>query len=174
MATLLLAMAAIALTATDHAASGRAVALLAVAFLTRPVEGVRGLAMLVVPAGEIMGAFGLGQNALRGQGSRLLVLLVGVPAASVVLVALAARYLPILQASMAGNRALIGHRTSGYNLQPFPGFDSRLRIHYLLAGGLGPDDRVRRYSAWHGRLDLDAASFRTWVLESSPARVVGR
>ena len=57
MATLLLAMAAIALRPLDHAASGRRGRTPCVAFLSRPVEGVIGLAMLVVPAGELMRSF---------------------------------------------------------------------------------------------------------------------
>jgi glycosyltransferase involved in cell wall biosynthesis/O-antigen/teichoic acid export membrane protein len=133
LTTLLLVMAAIALRPLTVRRTTAAVALISAAFLSRPVEGVIGLAMLVVPAIESM----QGRWPCRGRpvraGSRLLVTLVGLPTLAVVSVFLAARYLPTLKASLAGGGTLsldtgpvaIGFTPSPFNvlralLGPFP------------------------------------------------------
>ena len=102
MAALLLAVAAIALRPLTTWRLAAAAALLTVAFLCRPVEGVIGVAMLLVPAVSLLGS----RRAVRGQrlrtGPRLLVLVAGVPAAAVLLAWQGSRYLPALAASLAG------------------------------------------------------------------------
>jgi glycosyltransferase involved in cell wall biosynthesis/O-antigen/teichoic acid export membrane protein len=106
MAMLLLAVAAVALRPLTMRRLACAVALLVVAFLSRPVEGAIGLAMLVVPAAELTRARRDSSGYSVSAGARLLVLLLGIPIASVVLVFQAVRYLPTLQASLAGRPAL--------------------------------------------------------------------
>ena len=102
MATLLLAVAAIALRPPTLRRMLCAAALIAVAFPTRPVVAVSGLAILTVS----FVAHGLARaRPVQGR-SRLLVLLVGVPALAVAAVYLAGRYLPTLNAAMAGDSGL--------------------------------------------------------------------
>jgi hypothetical protein len=102
MAALLLAVAAIALRPLTTWRLAAAAALLTVAFLCRPVEGVIGVAMLLVPAVSLLHS----RRAVRGQRlrtrPRLVVLVAGVPAAAVLLAWQGARYLPGLMASLAG------------------------------------------------------------------------
>jgi hypothetical protein len=105
LTTLLLAMAAIALQPLTMRRLASAVAVISVGFLSRPVMGIIGLAMLVVPAIELVrGRWPSRARPVR-TGSRLLVLLVGLPTLAVVSVFLAARYLPVLKASLAGEAA---------------------------------------------------------------------
>jgi hypothetical protein len=106
MATLLLAVAAVALRPLTMRRLACAVALLVVAFLSRPVEGAIGLAMLAVPAAELTRRRWNSSGYSVRTGTRLLVLLLGIPAASVVLLSQAIRYLPTLQASLAGQPTL--------------------------------------------------------------------
>ncbi|HUY49470.1 MAG TPA: glycosyltransferase family 39 protein [Streptosporangiaceae bacterium] len=121
LTTLLLATAAIALRPLTMRRLTCAVAVVAVGFLSRPVVGIVGLAMLVVPAIELV----RGRWPSRGRpvrtGSRLLVLLVGLPTLAVVSVFLAARYLPILKASLAGEAALsLGTGPVAVSFSPSP------------------------------------------------------
>jgi hypothetical protein len=106
LATLLIVMAAIALRPLTMRRLAAAAVLLAVAFLSRPVEGVVGLAMLVVPAIELVRGRWLGRVRPVGAGSRLVVLLVGLPLLSWMSVSLASHYLPVLKASLAGQATL--------------------------------------------------------------------
>jgi glycosyltransferase involved in cell wall biosynthesis/O-antigen/teichoic acid export membrane protein len=106
MATLLLAVAAIALRPLTMRRLGCAVALLVVAFLSRPVEGAIGLAMLVVPGAELTRMRWNSSGYSVSTGARLLVLFLGIPISLVVLVSQAIRYLPTLQASLAGQSTL--------------------------------------------------------------------
>jgi len=106
LATLMLVMAAIALRPLTLRRLAAAVVLLAVAFLSRPVEGVVGLAMLVVPAIELVRGRWPGRVRPVGAGSRLLVLLVGLPVLSWMSISLASHYLPVLKASLAGQATL--------------------------------------------------------------------
>jgi glycosyltransferase involved in cell wall biosynthesis/O-antigen/teichoic acid export membrane protein len=106
MATLLLVVAAIALRPLTMRRLACAVALLVVAFLSRPVEGAIGLAMLVVPAAELTRSRWNSSGHPVRTGPRLLVLLLGIPIAFVVLVSQAIRYLPTLEASLAGKSTL--------------------------------------------------------------------
>jgi hypothetical protein len=106
LATLALAMAAIALRPLTMRRLACAVALLVVAFLARPVEGVIGLAMLAVPAARLAWSRWPVLDHIDRIWPRLLVLLVGIPAASVVSFSLADRYLPTLNSSLAGQPAL--------------------------------------------------------------------
>jgi glycosyltransferase involved in cell wall biosynthesis/O-antigen/teichoic acid export membrane protein len=106
MATLLLAVVAIALRPLTMRRLACAVALLVVAFLSRPVEGAIGLAMLVVPAAELTRRRWNSSGYSVSTGARFLVLLLGIPIASVVLVSQAIRYLPTLEASLAGRPTL--------------------------------------------------------------------
>jgi hypothetical protein len=106
LTALLLAMAAIALRPLTMRRLTSAVAVIAVGFLSRPVVGIIGLVMLVVPATEIVRGRWPGRGRPARTGSRLSVLLVGLPTLAVVSVFLAARYLPVLKASLAGEAAL--------------------------------------------------------------------
>jgi hypothetical protein len=93
LAALLLAVAAIALRPLTIRRLAAATALLAVAFLCRPVEGFIGAGMLVVPAASLL-------CSRRGApGQRLFVLLVAVPAAAALFAWQAARYTPLLAGS---------------------------------------------------------------------------
>lgn len=125
MATLLLTVAAIALRPPSLRRMLGAAVLIAVAFLTRPVVAVSGLAMLMVSFAE----FGLAKaRPVQGR-SRLLALLVGIPALATGAVYEATRYLPILNASIAGDSGLSlanGPVTISYNLSP------RNALHALL------------------------------------------
>lgn len=116
-ATLLLVVAAIALQPPTMRRMISAVALIAAAFLTRPVVAVSGLAMLMVSYIE----WGLGRARPVQTKSRLPVLLIGIPALTVASVFLAARYLPTLKASMSGDSGLslgTGPVTLAYSLSP--------------------------------------------------------
>ena len=125
MATLLLTVAAIALRPPTLRRMLGAAALIAVAFLTRPVVAVSGLAMLMVSFAE----FGFAKaRPVQGR-SRLLALLVGIPALATGAVYEATRYLPILNASIAGDSGLSlanGPVTISYNFSP------RNTLHALL------------------------------------------
>jgi hypothetical protein len=99
-AALLLAVAAIALRPLTMRRLAAATALLAVAFLCRPVEGVVGAAMLVVPTLSLLHPRPARQPMRAGP--RLFVLVAGVPAAAAVLAWQSGRYLPALTASLAG------------------------------------------------------------------------
>jgi 4-amino-4-deoxy-L-arabinose transferase-like glycosyltransferase len=103
-AALLLAAAAIVLRPPTMRRVISVGAIIAAAFLSRPVVGICGFAMLVVSAMAPGPRLGRGRPARTG--SHLLVLLVGVPALAVASVFLAARYLPVLKASMAGEATL--------------------------------------------------------------------
>ena len=104
LATLLLAVAAIALRPPTMRRMISAVALIVVAFLSRPIVAVSGVAMLLVSA--------MAWSCQRGQEhrvrtkSRLVALLVGVPGLAAASVLMAAGYLPVLKASMAGEADL--------------------------------------------------------------------
>ncbi len=101
-ATMLLAVAAIALRPPTARRMVNAVALTAVAFLTRPAVAVSGLAMLMVSSIE----YGLGRARPAQVKSRLSALFIGVPVLVVASIFLAARYVPILKASMSGDSGL--------------------------------------------------------------------
>ena len=121
LATLMLVMAAIALRPLTMRRLAAAVALLAVAFLSRPVEGVVGLAMLVVPAIQLVRGRWPGRVRPVGAGSRLLVLLVGLPVLSWTSISLASHYLPVLKASLAGQATLsLGTGPVAINFFPSP------------------------------------------------------
>jgi hypothetical protein len=92
-AALLLAVAAIALRPLTMRHLAAATALLAVAFLCRPVEGFIGAGMLVVPAASLL------RSRLGARGQRLFVLFAGVPAAAALFAWQAARYVPLLTGS---------------------------------------------------------------------------
>jgi hypothetical protein len=104
MATLLLAVAAIALRPLTMRRLAGAVALLVVAFLSRPVVGVVGAAMLLVPAACLISSGLPRPEELFDDVPRLLVLAAGIPAAVVMLALEAARYLPELTGSLAGTQ----------------------------------------------------------------------
>jgi hypothetical protein len=106
LATLLLAVVVIALRPMTMRRLAPAAALIAVAFLSRPVEGIIGLAMLVVPAIQLLRWRWAGHGRQARTRTRLLVLLVGLPTLAVVSFMLAARYLPALKASLAGESTL--------------------------------------------------------------------
>ena len=130
LATLLLVMAAIALRPLTMRRLAAAGVLLAVAFLSRPVEGVVGLAMLVVPAIELVRGRWPGRVRPVGPGSRLIVLLVGFPVLLWMSVSLASHYLPVLKASLAGQATLsLATGPVAINFFPSP-FDL---VHALLS-----------------------------------------
>jgi hypothetical protein len=106
LAALLLAVAAIALRPLTLRRLAAAAALLTLAFLCRPVEGVIGAAMLVVPTASLLRSRYGGPGPRLRPGQRLLVLAAGIPAAGVLLAWQAARYLPALTASLAGETQL--------------------------------------------------------------------
>ena len=129
MATLLLVVVAIVLRPLTMRRLACAVALLVVAFLSRPVEGAVGLAMLAVPAAELTRKRWNSSAYSVRRGPRLLVLLLGIPIASAVLVTQAIRYLPTLEASLAGKPTLsLGTGPVAINFIPSP-FDL---VHALL------------------------------------------
>jgi hypothetical protein len=106
MAALLLAVAAIALQPLTMRRLACAVALLGVVFGCRPVEGVIGSAMLLVPAVSLLRSrWPDPEQRLRAR-SRLFVLVAGVPATAALLAWQAARYLPTLRASLVGDSTL--------------------------------------------------------------------
>jgi hypothetical protein len=120
LAALLLAVAAIALRPLTWRRLAAAVVLLATAFLCRPVEGVIGAAMLVVPAVSLLRARPGPWHGTRAW-QRLLILAAGVPSAAVLLVWQAARYLPTLEASLAGEPQLsLGSGPVAVNYLPPP------------------------------------------------------
>ena len=102
LTTLVLVMAAIALRPLTMRGLSFAVAVIAVALLTRPVMGFTGLAMLAVPTIAAVRGRWTGPGRPARTGARLLVLFVGLPTLVVVSVFLAARYLPTLKAGLAG------------------------------------------------------------------------
>jgi dolichyl-phosphate-mannose-protein mannosyltransferase len=130
LATLMLVMAAIALRPLTMRRLAAAVVLLAVAFLSRPVEGVVGLAMLVVPAIELARRRWPGRVRPVGTGSRLLILLAGLPVLLWISISLASQYLPVLNASLGGQTTLsLGTGPVAINFFPSP-FDL---VHALLS-----------------------------------------
>jgi len=107
MAALLLAVAAIALRPLTMRSLAAATALLTVAFLCRPVEGAVGAAMLVVPALSLLRGWRPDPEQQRvSAGLRLWALFAGLPAAGALLAWQAARYLPALTGSLAGESTL--------------------------------------------------------------------
>ena len=104
LATLLLAVAAIALRPPTMRRMISAVALIVVAFLSRPVVAVSGVAMLLVSA--MAWSCQRGQEHRVRSKSRLAALLVGVPGVAAASVLMAAGYLPVLKASMTGEADL--------------------------------------------------------------------
>lgn len=121
LTTLLLVMAAIALRPLTMRRLAGAVAIIAVAFLARPVMGVVGLAMLAVPVIALVRGRAAGRGHRVQPRSRLLVLLAGLPVLVVVSVVLAARYLPALRASLAGDAGLsLGSGPVAISASPSP------------------------------------------------------
>jgi hypothetical protein len=106
LATLLLAMAAIALRPLTMRRLAGMTVLIVMAFLARPVEGVVCVAMAVLPTIRLWRGRGPGQGHPVRTGSGVLVMLVGVPALAMASFFLAARYLPILKAGMADGAPL--------------------------------------------------------------------
>jgi len=106
MAALALAIAAIALRPLTVRRLGCAVALIVVALLCRPVEGVMGLAMMAVPtAGFVRGHWPSPHDAGRTW-PRVLMLLAGIATALAAVSVLAAeRYLPRVSVSLARHAA---------------------------------------------------------------------
>lgn len=106
LTALLLAMAAIALRPLTMRRLAAATALVAIAFMSRPVLALVCLVMLVVPVVQLL------QGRLRGHGpavpagTRITVLFVGLPALVLVSVLLAGRYLHLLKSTLAGDASL--------------------------------------------------------------------
>lgn len=131
LSALLLAMAAIALRPLTMRRLAGATAVIAISFMTRPVLGIVCLAMLVVPAAQLVRGRLRGQESSARVGARLTVLFVGLPVIAVVSVFLAAQYLPLLKSTLAGDSTLsLGSGSVTVSFSP-SGFD-------LLRSLLGP------------------------------------
>ena len=114
-ATLLLAVAAIAFRPPAMRRVVSAGALIAAAFLFRPVLGICSLLMLLAPA--IDWARRGRESPVQGR-TRLSVLLVGLPVLLVVSDVLAARYLPSLDTATPGTAAAADSVTVSYSFSP--------------------------------------------------------
>jgi hypothetical protein len=106
MATMALAIAAIALWPLTIRRLGCAVVLIVVTFLCRPVEGVMGLAMMAVPTAAFVRSRWPSPDGAGRTWPRALILLAGIAAALVAVSVLAAeRYLPRVSVSLARHAA---------------------------------------------------------------------
>jgi hypothetical protein len=106
LAALLLAMAAIALRPLTMRRLAGATAVIAISFMTRPVLGIVCLAMLIVPAAQLVRDLLRGQGPAARVGARIAVAFVGLPVIALVSVFLAARYVPLLKSTLAGDATL--------------------------------------------------------------------
>lgn len=122
-ATLLLAVAAIALRSPSMRRTLGATVIIWASFLLRPVLGAAGLVMLAAAA--------LGWARRAGTRSRRRVLLVGVPALAAMSWLAADRYLPTLQATLAGTGSL-STGTAPVTISYVPS------LHNVLRSLLGP------------------------------------
>lgn len=131
MATLLLAMAAIALGPLTLKRLASAVVLTAMAFLSRPVLGITGLVMLLMPAIDVARNRWAGRERPTGTGPNRLRILVALGAVVVIAGLFAAPYLPIIRASLAGDGSLaLGATPVAVSFLPAP--------HDILRSLLGP------------------------------------
>ncbi len=106
LTALLLAMAAIALRPLTMRRLAAATAVIAVSFLTRPVMGIVCLAMLVIPAAQLVRGRLQDEGPSARGGARIAVRFVGLPVLALVSVFLAARYVHLLKSTLAGDTAL--------------------------------------------------------------------
>ena len=147
-ATMMLAMAAIALRPLDHQTPGGRGRGLGVGFPSRPVMGVVGLAMLVVPVIELVRGRWRGRMRPVRTGSRLLVLLLGLPTLALCPSSLAAAYLPALKVGLAGEPSpSLGTAPMAISFSP-SGFDL---LHALLSPvPFGPGSYPVSRALWPG------------------------
>lgn len=106
LATLLLAMVAIALRPMTMKRLTAATAIIAVCFLCRPVLGIVCLAVLVIPIAKLTRGHLHGHRSSARAGTRIAVLFFGVPVLALVSIIAAARYVNLLKATLAGDSAL--------------------------------------------------------------------
>ena len=106
LTALLLAMAAIALRPLTMRRLAAATALVAVAFMSRPVLALVCLVILVVPVVRLLRGRLRGHRPAVQAGTRITVRFVGLPVLVLVSVLLAARYVHLLLATLAGDGSL--------------------------------------------------------------------